>query len=361
MTVAGTAGCCRVLVALVPVAAGVVALLWWRGPDWTLVGDAFEAVALGVGGRGDRAQPALGRRARVRVAHRDQAGDRRRRTRASARLLGLLRRPVRERGAARTDRRARARRGADAEDAARRQRHLGRRSSARSFAHRLFDLFPALGLVVWVLLDRRRSRTGRSTSLDRGRGIGFALLAFAFATARGTAAADQDGLGRDAAAGGDGAGTGSASCTGRRRRGGRVLPVPRLDLPAARGLRRRCGRSASTRRCRRAGLVLVLMNVATIFPLWPGNIGLLQAAIALPLAPYGVAYGEGDRVRLRPPGDRGVGRHRRRPDLPRARGALVRDAAAGCRMRPRQRLPEDEQAGPRPGRRARRARARVPG
>ena len=27
-----------------------------------------------------------------------------------------------------------------------------------------------------------------------------------------------------------------------------------------------------------AGLVLVLMNVATIFPLWPGNIGLMQAA-----------------------------------------------------------------------------------
>ena len=42
-----------------------------------------------------------------------------------------------------------------------------------------------------------------------------------------------------------------------------------------------------------AGLVLVLMNVATIFPLWPGNVGLLQAAIALPLRPYGVAYGKG--------------------------------------------------------------------
>ena len=37
-----------------------------------------------------------------------------------------------------------------------------------------------------------------------------------------------------------------------------------------------------------AGLVLVLMNVATIFPLWPGNVGLVQAAIALPLAQYGV-------------------------------------------------------------------------
>ena len=42
-----------------------------------------------------------------------------------------------------------------------------------------------------------------------------------------------------------------------------------------------------------AGLVLLLMNVATIFPLWPGNIGLLQAAVALPLVQYGVNYADG--------------------------------------------------------------------
>ena len=42
-----------------------------------------------------------------------------------------------------------------------------------------------------------------------------------------------------------------------------------------------------------AALVLLLMNVATIFPLWPGNIGLLQAAVALPLVQYGVAYSTG--------------------------------------------------------------------
>jgi hypothetical protein len=38
---------------------------------------------------------------------------------------------------------------------------------------------------------------------------------------------------------------------------------------------------------------LLLVNVATIFPLWPGNVGLLQAAVALPLRQYGVAYGTG--------------------------------------------------------------------
>jgi uncharacterized protein (TIRG00374 family) len=50
-----------------------------------------------------------------------------------------------------------------------------------------------------------------------------------------------------------------------------------------------------------AALVLVLMNVATLFPVWPGNnVGLLQAAIAIPLNQYynvaratGVAFGFG--------------------------------------------------------------------
>lgn len=49
-----------------------------------------------------------------------------------------------------------------------------------------------------------------------------------------------------------------------------------------------------------AGVVLVLVNVATIFPLWPGNVGLVQAAIAIPLNSYygvprsvGVAFGFG--------------------------------------------------------------------
>jgi uncharacterized membrane protein YbhN (UPF0104 family) len=42
-----------------------------------------------------------------------------------------------------------------------------------------------------------------------------------------------------------------------------------------------------------AALVLVLMNIATIVPLWPGNFGLMQAAVALPLLSYGVDYGHG--------------------------------------------------------------------
>jgi hypothetical protein len=42
-----------------------------------------------------------------------------------------------------------------------------------------------------------------------------------------------------------------------------------------------------------AGLVLVLMNVATIVPLWPGNVGLVQIAVATPLVNYGIEYAHG--------------------------------------------------------------------
>src|SRR5439155_1704995 len=37
-------------------------------------------------------------------------------------------------------------------------------------------------------------------------------------------------------------------------------------------------------------LVRLLMNLATICPLWPRNVGLVQAAIATPLVAYGVPY-----------------------------------------------------------------------
>ena len=42
-----------------------------------------------------------------------------------------------------------------------------------------------------------------------------------------------------------------------------------------------------------AGVVLLLMNVVTIFPFWPGNVGVVQVAIASALVGYGVAYGRG--------------------------------------------------------------------
>ena len=42
-----------------------------------------------------------------------------------------------------------------------------------------------------------------------------------------------------------------------------------------------------------AALVLVLMNITIILPLWTGNVGLVQAAIAIPLINYGINYSRG--------------------------------------------------------------------
>ena len=42
-----------------------------------------------------------------------------------------------------------------------------------------------------------------------------------------------------------------------------------------------------------AGVVLLVMNVVTILPFWPGNVGLVQVAIASALTGYGVAYSTG--------------------------------------------------------------------
>ena len=39
--------------------------------------------------------------------------------------------------------------------------------------------------------------------------------------------------------------------------------------------------------------MLVVMNVVMLFPFWPGNVGLLQAAVAAALIPYGISYGHG--------------------------------------------------------------------
>jgi uncharacterized membrane protein YbhN (UPF0104 family) len=42
-----------------------------------------------------------------------------------------------------------------------------------------------------------------------------------------------------------------------------------------------------------AALVLLVVNVALAFPLWPGSVGLFQAAVALALLPYGIGYDHG--------------------------------------------------------------------
>jgi uncharacterized protein (TIRG00374 family) len=158
------------------------------------------------------------------------------------------------------------------------------------FAHRVFDLFPALTLVIWVLLAARVPHWA-ITSLVIVIGVGLALFAFALMGAR----RHHEAL--------DGLGT-VRKLIARARTGLAVMraPVPAMIALTFQFIGWGCQLLAVYTAMRAfhiyeplaaAGLVLVLMNIATVFPLWPGNIGLVQAAVALPLVSYGVPYARG--------------------------------------------------------------------
>jgi uncharacterized membrane protein YbhN (UPF0104 family) len=158
-------------------------------------------------------------------------------------------------------------------------------------AHRLFDVVPALLLVGYVLATAKIPHWA-VTSLLIVSTVGVGLFAFALASAKRHHHAVLDELGPI-----------------RRlwtmvRQG---LVVMKAPLAAAAAIFFQClgwlMQLLAVWVAMRAfdidaplpaaGLVLLLMNVATIFPLWPGNVGLLQAAVALPLVQYGVAYATG--------------------------------------------------------------------
>ncbi len=158
-------------------------------------------------------------------------------------------------------------------------------------AHRTFDIFPVVALIVWVLLTAKIPHWA-ITSLVAIVCVGFGLLTVAVATARRHHRSTMDELGPVRA------------LIGRVRHGLGIMHAP---LPAAAAVffqalgwlfqllavftaMRAFGIHEPLPA---AGLVLLLMNVATIFPLWPGNVGLLQAAVALPLVQYGVGYADG--------------------------------------------------------------------
>jgi hypothetical protein len=158
------------------------------------------------------------------------------------------------------------------------------------FAHRLFDLPAVALLVVYVLLTAKIPHWAVTSLVIFGL-VAAALLAIALLSAR--ARSSQP------------ASSGTVRrVVGMARQGLAVLraPVPAaaavlcqltgwvLQLFAVYAVMQAFDIDAPLPA---AGLVLLLMNVATIFPLWPGNIGLLQAAVALPLRQYGVTYGTG--------------------------------------------------------------------
>ena len=167
-------------------------LLWWRGPSWSAIGDAFTVVVavgrsrsaqsargrraalvaraelerdrrrvhdgpVGVGGGRGRPQSRVGRRARDRVADGHPPGDAAAASRQPARLLGILGRALRERSPAGPDRRARPRRRARAQ-AAEAQGPLG---DARRHGVRASRLRPRAGRAP----DRLRRRDGEDPVL----------------------------------------------------------------------------------------------------------------------------------------------------------------------------------------------------
>jgi uncharacterized protein (TIRG00374 family) len=159
------------------------------------------------------------------------------------------------------------------------------------FAHRVFDIVPVLLLVLYVIVTANIP-TSAQASLLAVIGAGIALFAFAFVSARRHSAISIEGLGP----------------VRRLLRMGRSgLGVMRTPLGAAVAIFFQiCGwvcQILAVYTAMRAfgihsplpaaGVVLLLMNVVTIFPFWPGNVGLVQVAIASALAGYGVAYSTG--------------------------------------------------------------------
>ena len=73
-----------------------------------------------------------------------------------------------------------------------------------------------------------------------------------------------------------------------------------------------------------AGLVFLVSTLVQLFPFWPGNVGLFQAAVAQVLVQaYPDRLPARDRVRGRPAGDRGLARRRPRLLVPVARGPVA--------------------------------------
>jgi uncharacterized protein (TIRG00374 family) len=279
----------RVAVSLVFM-AGMVALLWWRGPSWHAVGDAFRtvdwewvavAIALNLASVVARA---LAWRAVI-----NQAMDPPHPSVMlvfSAFSVGLFANAVLPGRIGELARVAVLNRKMP------RRRGLWATLVGTVFAHRVFDLVPVLLLILYVVRTARIPAWA-ITSLLVFVGVGAGLFTFAFASARrpDNAAVDSVGAAR------------RLVTMARQGLGVMRSPVGATIAILLQILGWICQLLAVWTTMQAfhihaplpaAAVVLLLMNVATVFPLWPGNVGLVQVAIATPLAAsYGVAYAHG--------------------------------------------------------------------
>jgi glycosyltransferase 2 family protein len=270
--------------------AGVGALLWFHGPHWADFKDAFTSVEW------EWVAAAVGFNL-LSIVARSSAWDAvirsampppfpKRRLVFAAFCVGLLANAVLPGRVGELARVAVLNRRLDS-----RRRGLWSTLVGTVFAHRVFDLVPVVLLVIFVLATADIPGWA-FTSLVIVLSLGVGLFLFAFASARHHGKTRIEGLG-----------------TVRR-----VVTMARLGL----GVMRSPGAAAlailgqcvgwtlqllavwSAMRAfdihegfTAAAVVLLLMNVATIIPLWPGNVGLVQVAVATPLVRYGVDYGKG--------------------------------------------------------------------
>jgi uncharacterized membrane protein YbhN (UPF0104 family) len=156
------------------------------------------------------------------------------------------------------------------------------------FAHRVFDVVPVILLVLYVVATANIP-TSVQASLIAVIALGVFLFVFAFVTGRRPMHIHIDGLGparRLLAMGRAGLGV-------MRSPGATALAIFfqicgwTCQLFAVYTAMRAFGIHAPLPA---AGVVLLLMNVVTIFPFWPGNVGIVQVALASALTGYGVPY-----------------------------------------------------------------------
>jgi glycosyltransferase 2 family protein len=159
------------------------------------------------------------------------------------------------------------------------------------FAHRVFDIVPVLLLVLYVILTANIPTSARA-SLVAVITLGVCLFAFAYVTGRRPMRIALDDLGpvrRLLSMGRAGLGVmrspGAAAVAIFFQICGWTCQLFAV-YTAMRGFDIHSPLPA-------AGVVLLLMNVVTIFPFWPGNVGLVQVTLATALSGYGVAYSTG--------------------------------------------------------------------
>jgi hypothetical protein len=160
------------------------------------------------------------------------------------------------------------------------------------FAHRVFDIVPVLLLILYVVSTASIPSSARATLLFVI-GIGVGLFAFAFISARRQQQEVAiEGLGpvrRLLTMGRHGLGVMRSPLSAGLAIFFQILGWTFQILAVWTAMRAFDIHAPLPA----AGVVLLLMNVVTIIPFWPGNIGLVQVAIASALVGYGVQYSVG--------------------------------------------------------------------